>query len=421
MDSTYRTKTELLDKILSKAVEERQFAGVTLLWEKDGKEVAYLEKGYADLEQKRPMRRDTIFHLYSQSKPVTSAAAMLLLQDGAIDLYDPVAKYFPSYAHQMVQTPMGLVPALHPMTIRDLLNMTSGLVYPAGRTQAETDTARLFDEVLERLGTPEAMTTEQFADRLGSCALQFDPGTDWQYGTSADVCGAIVEKVSGMRYGDFLRKRLFEPLGMKDTAFCVPEDKKDRLAAAYIYHSPEEVIEGAKKAASGNYGKGQEVSQDPAEGGAWLERYTGNNLGIRNDGGENPLEFGGAGLFSTLDDYMAFGRMLLAGGQSREGEQILRPGTIQFMTTHQLEDAQQNSFRNWIGLDGHSYGNFLRVMQDQRKGGIIGHNGEYGWDGWLGTYFCNDPSENQTLLMMVQRYDYGTGTVTRQVHNVVFS
>lgn len=414
-------KTALLDRVLQDAVDAKEFAGVNLLWVKDGQEAAYLEKGMADLEQKYPMRRDTIFHLYSQSKPVTSAAVMLLLQDGALELYDPVEKFFPSFAHSMVQTPMGPVPALHPMTIRDLLNMTSGLVYPDGRTQAETDTGHVFDDLLRRLGTRDAMTTAEFADRMGRCVLQFDPGTGWQYGTSADIAGAVVEKVSGMTFGEFLEKRLFKPLGMKDTAFFVPESKKNRMAAAYIFHSPEEIVEGEKKAASGNYGKGQEVTEDPARKEPWLERYTGNNLGIRNDGGENPFESGGAGLFSTVDDYMAFARMLLNDGKTADGEQILRPGTIRFMTTHMLDETQQSSFRKWIGLDGHSYGNFLRVMQDQRMAGIIGHNGEYGWDGWLGTYFCNDPAENQTLLMNVQRYGYGTGTVTRKVHNIVFS
>lgn len=418
MEQEKKVKIDLLQKLLDKTVAAKELGGVSLLWTKDGEEVCYLKSGWQSIERQIPLARDTIFHFYSMSKPITSAAAMLLLQDGRIDLYDPVSKYIPSFEHQMVQTVNQPVPCTTPMTIRDLLNMTSGLVYPGGRTQAETDTAAVFQELFDRLDSDHPMTTSEFADKMGHCTLQFVPGTKWQYGTGADIMGAVIERVAGCTYGEFLRQNLFEPLGMHDTAFYVPDEKRSRLASTYIYHSPvKEVSIG--KAESGNFG--QHVSQDSKTGEAWLELYTGNNLGVRNDGKYNPCEFGGAGIFSTVDDYNKFAQMLLNGGTSRDGIQILRPGTVRFMTTHQLEPCQQEGFDTWIGQQGRSYGNFLRVMQDARKSGLIAHNGEYGWDGWLGTYIDNDPEANQTILLMTQRFDYGTNTVTREVHNIINS
>ncbi|MCH4032653.1 MAG: beta-lactamase family protein [Lachnospiraceae bacterium] len=413
-------KIALLRTRLREYTDTREFAGISLLYQEKEEEPVFLASGYADLDEKRPMTRDAIFHLYSQTKPITAAAALLLVQDGILDLYDPVAKFFPSFAHQTVQTVQGPVPASHPVTIRDLLNMTSGLVYPESRTQAETATGEVFADLLKRLGTDQAMTTAEFADRLGRCPLQFDPSTDWQYGTSADVLGAVIEKASDLPLDEFMKERLFAPLGMKDTDFSVPEAKRTRLCSIYRRIGAEDLPAGTGKAASGNFGD-QGAESAFAGDGPILEHYTGNNLGIRNDGGPNPFLSGGAGLFSTLDDYLLFARMLRCGGRTREGQQILRPGTVSFLTCHQLDPVQQASFHRWIGLDGHSYGNLMRVLVDRRQAGILGHNGEYGWDGWLGTYFANDPEIDATLLLGIQRYDYGTGHITRKIRNIVFS
>lgn len=412
-------KISLLSSRMHEYVSQQEFAGISLLYQEKGDEPVFLAEGYADIEARRPMTRDTIFHLYSQTKPITAAAAMLLVQDGVIDLYDPVAKYIPSFLHQSVQTVAGPVPARHPVTIRDLLNMTSGLVYPESRTQAEAATGLVFSDLLARLDTEHQMTTQEFADRLGRCPLQFDPGTNWQYGTSADVLGAVIEIAAGMPLDAFMKERLFAPLGMEDTDFFVPEEKRDRLCQAYIRHGEEDLPAGTGKAASGNFGQLQATME--SHQGSWLERYTGNNLGIRNDGGKNAFLSGGAGLFSTLGDYLRFARMLRKHGRAEDGRQILRPGAVRFMTTHQLEPVQQASFHNWIGLDGHSYGNLMRVMVDRRQAGILGDDGEYGWDGWLGTYFANDPDRDATLLLGIQRYDYGTGSCTRKLRNIVFS
>lgn len=387
-----RDKKQLLQNCMNKMIEEKELVGVNFLVLKDGKEELYAEAGYANLEEKKPFKRDTIVRLYSQSKPVTAAAAMLLIQDGIIEPYEPVGNYIESFKNQEiveggVRRP---VRADRPMYIKDLLDMTSGLVYPFTDTIAEIETGKLYNEMIDRFSTGNMMSTMEFADRLGQVPLNFQPGDHFRYGTSADILGAVIEKASGMKFGEFLEERLFKPLNMKDTAFYVPEEKMDRYATAYNCYG-----------------------ENPVP-------YSGNNLGIRDDGKKNAFESGGAGLFSTIDDYANFARMLMNGG-TFEGKEILTKRTVEFMTTPQLTDEQQKDLGTWVTLGGFSYGNLMRIMKNPARSGIMAGMGEYGWDGWLGPYFCNDPETRTTVLMLTQRVDYGTGTATRKFRNIIFS
>ena len=305
---------EKLQSIMEQAVEECEVAGVNLLVERNGEEVCYCQAGMADREEKRPMSRDTIFRLYSQSKPVTAAAAMILMERGLLDLCQPVSDFLPAYAQQSYSLEEGGIgeeaaggsnkedqsiagapsraetrPVVQPMRVLDLLRMTSGLMYPDDTVTAGRQAAKVFEKIERLLFTENAMTTREIADALGGCVLAYEPGSSWRYGSSADVLGAVVEVVSGMRFGEFLEKELFGPLGMKDTAFWVPEEKQGRLAAVY-----ETVKEPGKRS---------------------MVRDEGNHLGIRNRMDRSPaFESGGAGLASTLDDYMKFSRMLMQGG-----------------------------------------------------------------------------------------------------------
>jgi CubicO group peptidase (beta-lactamase class C family) len=229
-------------------------------------------------------------------------------------------------------------------------------------------------------------------NRLGKGALAFQPGTSWQYGTSADVLGAIIEVVSGQRFGEFLKKEIFEPLGMKDTGFWLPVEKRNRLAKTYA-----------------DDGKGE------------LELYTGNHLGIVHQMDRDPaFESGGAGLVSTIDDYSKFAKMLMNKG-NLDGIQILKPKTVNYLTTATLNAAQQKGFDTWLTLCGHSYGNLMRVMTDCSKAGDLGSPLEYGWDGWLGAYFNNCPDEDLTILFMMQKTNAGTTTLTRKLRNIILS
>jgi CubicO group peptidase (beta-lactamase class C family) len=380
-----------IKKVIKDSIDKNDIAGGNLLIIKEGKEILYHEDGMADKEAEIPIKRDSIFRLYSMSKPVTAAALMILLERGEIDLYDPVSKFLEGFKKQMVEEDGSLVSANREVNVKDLLSMTSGLVYP-GEDKAGQDTARVFLEMDQRLLGNHPMDTLEAMNKLGKCTLAFHPGTFWQYGTSADVLGAIVEVVSGQRFGEFLKKEIFEPLEMKDTGFWLPMEKRSRLAKTY---------------------------EEDGTGG--LELYSGNNLGILHQMDRAPaFESGGAGLVSTIDDYSRFTKMLMNKG-SLDGIQILRPRTVKYLTSATLNTSQQKGFDNWLTLSGHSYGNLMRVMTDCSKAGDMGSPGEYGWDGWLGAYFNNCPKEDLTILFMMQKTNAGTTTLTRKLRNIILS
>lgn len=383
-----------LQNVMDASVEKGETPGCTLLIRKDGKEQVYLESGYADLETKKPVSRDGIYRMYSMSKPITAAAMMILVERGIVDLTDPVSKYLPGFRDQIVRREDGHTEKPdREVLVEDLMNMTSGLLY-GGTNETGRLTEALFADVIRGIEEENGGTigTVEFANRLGQIPLSYQPGQSWCYGTSADVAGAVIEVASGMRFGDFLEKEIFAPLGMKDTAFWVPEEKQSRLVNVY----------------------------DCQEGKAAV-RYTDHNLGIQNDMAHRPAyEAGGAGLASTIDDYARFTQMLLNGG-TLDGVQILRPATVQYLTGHTLSEKQQAAFDKWIGLEGFSYGNLMRVMVDPSRASTLGSKGEYGWDGWLGCYMENVPEKNMTILMMTQKKDAGTYSLTRKIRNIVFS
>lgn len=385
-----------LERIMQQAIGEKLIAGMSLLAEKEGQELCSCQAGLADVEKGQPFERNTIFRLYSQTKPVTAAAAMILVERGLIDLQQPVAEFIPAFGKQKALVNGTAEKPVRPMFVKDLLNMTSGLVYPNEESEAGRFAGTVFQEACDRLHTDRAMTTMELANRLAEGPLAYLPGSSWQYGTSADVLGAVIETVSGMRFGEFLKKEIFEPLGMADTAFWVPEEKRNRFA------SPYETVE-------------------KEDGTRALVRYEGDHLAIRNDMAAEPaFESGGAGLASTLDDYMRFARMLKQGGEL-DGVRILKPGTVKFMTGGQLMDCQQKAFERWIGLEGYSYANLMRVCKNPAQSGFLTSVGEYGWDGWLGAYFANFPAENLTILMGTQKKDAGTFSLTRKLRNVILS
>lgn len=373
------------------AIENNEIPGANLLIFKNGKEIFYHEDGMASKEEKNLITRDTIFRLYSMTKPITSAAAMILLERGKIDLYEPVASYLEGFRNQLVAENKTLVPVRREMRIKDLLNMTSGLLYD-GEDEAGKAASKVFEEIDKKLFSENELSTIEIANKLGECPLAFHPGEYWAYGTSADVLAAVIEIVSGMKYGEFLKKEIFEPLGMKDTAFYVPTEKKERLANTYM-----------------------------ADGKGGLTQYLGSHLGIKKNMDKEPAyEAGGAGLVSTIDDYARFSLMLMNGG-SYEGSRIMHPRTVQYMSTKSLNAEQQKGFKSWYELEGHSYGNLMRVLTDVTGAGTIGSPYEYGWDGWLGCYFANCPTDHLNFIFMTQKKDAGTITITRKLRNIIIS
>ena len=361
---------EKVQKIMDQAVMDRQNAGCSLLVLKDGEEVLYCQSGYADVVQKKNIERDTIFQIFSMTKPITATAVMSLVEEGKLSLLEPVSAYLPGFKNQKVVEGEKLVPVECQVYIRDLMNMTGGLVYPENASLPGKTMTKIYDEIEKS----KAVTTIEAANRFGTCPLLFQPGRGWQYSVSADVLGGIVELVSGMKYGEFLKERIFEPLGMVDTDFYVPKEKQSRLAKTY----------------------------SSQEGGILVEEKD-MLLAISGQMEERPnFESGGAGLASTIDDYARFGTMLLNMGMGN-GHQILRPRTVEFLTNGGLNEIQQRDFeRKASNLSGYTYGNMMRVLNTQKNAGFLGSEGSYGWDGAKETWFCNSPKEKMTILFMVQ-------------------
>ena len=378
--------------VVAAAIADGTTAGVNLLVLKDGRELFYDEQGFASREQGIPIRRDTIFRLFSMSKPITAAAVMILVERGQIDLGQQVSEFLPGFAGQKVERDGKLEDAVTPVTLLHLFNMTSGITYGDEESAAGRMVLGYLDACAGKLHTEDEVSTVDFADGLGRIPLAFEPDSSWHYGLSADVLGAVVERASGMRFGDFLKENLFGPLGMKDTDFWVPAEKQSRLAYAY-----------------------------GSTAGGEMELYTGENLLISSRMETRPrYEAGGAGLASTIDDYARFAQMLLNGG-SLDGVQILSPRTVEFLTGGELTDAQQASYRHWVGLEGFSYSHLMRIMKNPGQAATLAREGEYGWDGWLGCYFANFPRERMTLLMMQQKKDAGTIAMTRRIRNVLLA
>ena len=377
--------------IIKREIDDKRFAaGANILVLKDGKEVIYEEYGYRDLENKVPFSRDTIMRLYSMSKPITAAAVMILVDRGIIDLADCLCWSLPGWQMSHYINERGeRVKSQSEIMIKDLMNMTSGLPYPGGEGSS-AQVADIFVELDRRLRSDDPMTTRELGERLGKVDLSFNPGDRFMYGTSADVLGYVVENATGQRFGDFLKENIFDPLGMTDTGFWVPEEKRDRLAKVYRT----------------NYQK-------------WcVEHCPTNHLGIDYNLDHEPaFQSGGAGLVSTLDDYAKFATMLQNGGELN-GVRILSETAVRYLTSPSLTERQRRGL-DWQGLSGYSYGNLMRNLVDPGQAVLYSEKGEYGWDGWLGCFFANYPESRMTILIGTQRTDCGTSALSRKLVNAV--
>lgn len=377
--------TDKLTRLLRQAVDAGEVAGANVLVLRGEEELAYAQAGYADVQARRPFARDTICRIYSMTKPVTAVAAMLLVERGMLDLGSSVGDILPAFRDMQVWENGKKVPARRNILVKDLLNMTSGISYPATDASGQ-EVAQVFDCLEQRLYGDDPMSTAEWAERIGACALAFHPGDAWMYGASADVLGAVIEKCSGMTLRDFMRKEIFEPLGMRDTDFYVPAEKAARLAQIY--------------------------AQTP-DG---LCLFRDDNLGISYCADRLPaFRSGGAGLCSTIDDYQKLALSLRGYGTA-----ILSAETVRYLTQGRLLPWQlEGARRSWESMAGFDYGNLCRVLTDPGMALYNGWAGEYGWDGWLGTYFCNSPANDMTVLLFTQRADAGMLPLTRRVRNVI--
>ncbi len=341
--------------------------------------------GHIDIERGKPMREDAIFRIYSMSKPITAVALMMLVEEGLVGLDDAVHSHIPAWAKLGVYasgmpslladaTPGYLTtPVMRPMKIIDLATHTSGLTY-GFMMRSAVDAAYRRAEVTDRQA---AGGLQGMVDKLAQIPLEFSPGTAWNYSVSIDVLGYLVEKLSGMRFGEFLRTRLFEPLGMRDTAFSVPEDKTDRFACCY---QPEAGGRGLKL-------------QDDARESTYAK--------------PPELESGGGGLVSTAHDYLRFCRMMLNGG-TLDGVKILSPKTVALFSLNYLPDGREVAdmalpgMFSESGYAGVGFSLGCGVNVDVAKTRLPGTVGEYFWGGAAATAFWIDPKEELTVVFMTQ-------------------
>ena len=376
-----------IDAALAAMVADGRAAGTSALIWQDGREVYFGTAGMADRAAKRPMRRDTIAQIYSMTKPVTGVALMQLWEAGKFRLDDPLVNYLPEYAAMRVYAGKDAagqpryVPAERPISVRDILRHTAGFAYGAGPTPAHH--AYVAAEPLA-LTIPLAEASK----RLANVPMLYQPGTQWEYSIAVDVQAALVEKLSGQPFAEYVRTHIFEPLGMTETAWRQPDAWLPRFAAM-------------------NVKKDGKLVQQPA-----AEAQT---LNFK----DHALTPGGFGLASTLDDYSRFARMLLNGG-TLDGARILKPSTVKLMATDQLDPAITE--RAWLpgkGAVGFGFDFAVRKSPPQTAGENRGAVGEFFWDGMASTLFWVDPANKLTAVFFVQTIPYD-GTLHRDFRAAVY-
>lgn len=366
------TRLAQLTQTLHKYAEDGKVAGGVALIARKGK-VVYLEAfGHRDREARAPMQTDTIFRIASQTKAIVSVATMMLQEEGKLLLSDPVGKYIPEFLETTVAVPKegggyDVVKAKRPITIRDLLTHTSGLSYGYGPAADKWKEAGITGYYFADRNEPIAATVA----RMASLPFDAHPGERWIYGYSTDVLGVVVERASGMPLDQFLSKRIFEPLGMKDTSFYLPRDKRNRLATVYAMPPSAKTIVRA-----------------PEEGQSGQGAYV--------DGPRKSFS-GGAGLLSTAIDYGRFLQMLLNGGEL-DGQRLLSRKSIELMTVNHVGHLRAGG----PGSDGQGFGLGFSTVEHLGTRGIPGSMGEFGWGGAYHSSYWVDPQEQLVVVYLTQ-------------------
>ena len=384
---------------LQSYVDREVVAGISTMVSRRGEIVHAAQIGHRDREAGLPMTADTIFRIYSMTKPIVSTALMLLHEEGAFQLEHPVANFLPAFGPTKVMTDDGtLVDQARPIEVRDLLMHTSGLTYDF---MIDTPVAGMYRDA--RIMNDASRTLEALVDELASLPLASQPGARWHYSVGIDVAARLVEVVSGQPLGEFLAARLFEPLGMVDTGFGVPDDELGRLAAVYGLpdligrdYDATQLVE----AALGGFNERVDVSATyPTDAPDVFAR-------------------GGLGLFSTISDYQLFAQMLLDDGQV-DGERLLSRKTLELMHTNHLPPALIPFEVLGRPMPGMGFGLGSRVMLDVAQSAGPGSLGEFGWAGAAKTYYWVDPVEDLVGVFMCQ-YMTGVELPDRDFRSLVY-
>ncbi|MCD0419387.1 beta-lactamase family protein [Rubrivivax sp. JA1024] len=376
-------------------VDPGKLPGTQTLVYRRGQIVYHSSLGFADVERKIAVRDDTIFRIYSMTKPITSVALMMLFEEGRVQLDDPVAKYIPQWAglgvFQAGIPPYFLTkPPARPMQVVDLLRHTSGLTYGfQNRTNIDAAYRDKGIGAFEKAGTLESWIAD-----LAQIPLEFSPGDAWNYSVSTDIVGYIVQKISGMPFEQFVKQRILDPLGMTDTDFYVPPAKAQRLAACYTAD-----------------GKGGMTLSDDPQSSSFLSPPA--------------LISGGGGLVSTTADYLTFCRALLNGGELG-GVRLLGPKTLKLMTSNHLpgnRDLTQMSLSMFSEATnaGIGFGLGFAVNMNPALTLLPGSAGEFYWGGAASTAFWIDPAEELITIFMTQLIPSSAYPIRRELRTLVYS
>ena len=338
--------------------------------------------GYADIKSKKPITADNLYNLYSTSKVITCTAALQLFEKGKFLMTDPISEYLPEFNEMYIQKKIEngeneLVKAENSIKIQDLFTMSAGLTYNINSVsiQAVKET------------TQNKCPTRDIVKAIANDPLMFEPGTHWNYSLCHDVLGGLVEVISGKKFSEYLVENIFKPLEMKDTGFYLTDEKKQRMATQYRF---------------------DEIPNSATE------------VSLTNDykfGSE--YESGGAGLISSVDDYIKFANALCNKGKAQNGEKILSRHTIDLMRTNHLDETLLKDF-NWIQMSGYGYGLGVRTMIDKAKGGSLSPVGEFGWGGAAGTYVMIDPDNGVAVFYAQHMLNSQEPYVHPRIRNIVY-
>lgn len=373
----FRPLASFIDRITSWRIP---WAEVLVMHQNDT--VFRYRNGYANLEEQTPISEDAIINLYSMSKIMTCVAALQLVERGQMLLNDPVSDFLPEYAEMTVKKtlPNGeirLEKATRAITVRDLFTMTAGFSYDIGSPSIQ--------EAVQ--STNGKLPTRDFAKALAKEPLLFEPGTQWNYSMCHDVLGALVEVVSGRRFGTYLQEEITGPLGMNDTAFDLNAEQQARLIPQYAYNDELE------KAV----------------------RMDGNGFRVGTE-----LESGGAGLLSTVSDYALFLNALTGRGTSPEGVRILSSASVELMRTDHLNDLTRGDY-SWDQMGGYGYGLGVRTHVSKSGSGSLSPLGEFGWSGAAGCMAIIDPDSELTVMYAQHLLNSQEPYVQPRLRNVVYS
>jgi CubicO group peptidase (beta-lactamase class C family) len=383
-----------IDHHFTQYVDKGLLTGYQLVIARDGKVAFTSSQGLADREASRPVADDTVWRIFSMTKPITAVAAMILWEEGRFELHDPVAKFIPEFADTKVWRggtwvkPV-LEPQSEPMEMWHLFTHTAGLTY-GFMYQHPVD--ELYRKAGMEWGFPRDLDLAGLCSLLARQPLLFQPGAEWNYSVSLDVLGRVVEVISGQRLGDFMRERIFEPLGMSDTSFWCTPDRAERMSALYM------ATPGTLAA----------LRADAADRGVYHEPK---------------LDGGGGGLVSTTGDYVRFAEMLRNRGEL-DGRRILSPRTVEYMASNHLPgnvdltDYGRPLFAE-TSYDGVGFGLGMSVTLDPVAAKVPGSVGDFGWGGAASTWFMVDPVEDLTLTFMTQLMPSSTHPLRSQLKQMV--